>query len=515
MVHMKDKFLKMALCMLIIISIITFLISCGNSNDGGKTDNNKPDENKQVENGENDDEVDKEEENVVIEGIYEVGPGKTYETISKVPWGDLKAGDTVLIHWREEPYNEKLWLRWQGTEKEPITIKGVPGPDGQLPVLDGKDARDDSFYIYSNGARGVIKVGGVSYDDDILPQHIVIDSLKIINARENYKFRDFNGSGTYVVTASAIYIEKGENITIRNCILTSNSQALSITGGKTRNVLVERNHIYGNGNPGGSLAHNVYVCAKGITFQYNYFGPLADGADGHNIKDRSSGTVIRYNWIEGGTRQLDLVNRQTQFADPETDEILHDPLYKETYVYGNILIKPDDRGNPQVVHYGGDSGSEEYYRDGTLYFYNNTVITYRTGVTTLVRLSNSKQRCDARNNIIYAAGENSSFSILANEGIVDLSHNWISKGWSFGVENMTETTAVKDDGTQIEGTSPGFVSLKDWDFHLDDQSPCIGAGTDLYPSAAENHPVVYQYKKHQDAEPRQKDSFKDIGAFQK
>ena len=66
---------------------------------------------------------------------YEVGHGKSYERISDVPLGSLEAGDTVLIHWREEPYNEKFWLRGTGTAEAPITVRGVPGPTASFRLL--------------------------------------------------------------------------------------------------------------------------------------------------------------------------------------------------------------------------------------------------------------------------------------------------------------------------------------------------------------------------------------------
>src|SRR3712207_8345681 len=62
------------------------------------------------------------------------------------------------------------------------------------------------------------------------------------------------------------------------------------------------------------------------------------------------------------------------FNDTPTTEIytlsLHDalpiyPSYRETHVYGNILIEPNGAGNRQIVHYGGDSGSRANYRNGT------------------------------------------------------------------------------------------------------------------------------------------------------
>ena len=69
--------------------------------------------------------------------VYEVGPGKSYEAIGQAPWAALEPGDTVLIHWRPEPYREKWVICRRGSEDAPITVRGVPGPDGQLPVVSG------------------------------------------------------------------------------------------------------------------------------------------------------------------------------------------------------------------------------------------------------------------------------------------------------------------------------------------------------------------------------------------
>src|ERR1044071_6186635 len=71
---------------------------------------------------------------------YEVGPGKACESLSAVPWMSLAPGDAVRIHWRKEPYREKLLISARGTAERPITISGMKGPDGKLPVIDGANA---------------------------------------------------------------------------------------------------------------------------------------------------------------------------------------------------------------------------------------------------------------------------------------------------------------------------------------------------------------------------------------
>ena len=204
-------------------------------------------------------------------------------------------------------------------------------------------------------------------------------------------------TASYVNNAAAVWIEKGENITVRNNILHDSGNGLFVSSAEpfiSRNILVEGNYIYDNGNANSLFEHNTYTAALGITYQFNRFGPLRSRALGNNLKDRSAGLVVRYNWIEGGNRQLDLV---------ETDSatIQNDPSYRDTHVYGNVLIEPAAAGNRQITHYGGDNGTTANYRKGTLYFYQNTLVSTRTDRTTLFRLSTNEEHADARNNIFY------------------------------------------------------------------------------------------------------------------
>ena len=71
---------------------------------------------------------------------FEVGPGKPFTAIGAVPWESLQPGDLVLIYWQPASYKEKWVICRQGTAGNPITVRGVPGPAGQLPVIDGNGA---------------------------------------------------------------------------------------------------------------------------------------------------------------------------------------------------------------------------------------------------------------------------------------------------------------------------------------------------------------------------------------
>ncbi len=346
----------------------------------------------------------------VFATTYEVGPGKLYSSIGAVPWASLQPGDTVLIYWRTTPYKEKWVICRQGTATAPITVRGVPGPAGELPIIDGNGATTPSSLNFWSEARGVIKIGGANVPADTMPQYITIEKLDIRSARPPFTFTADDGSTqTYSANASTVYVEKGENITIRGCTLHDSGNGLFVASSDSavsRNILVEGNFIYDNGNTSSIYEHNNYTAAIGITFQYNRFGPLRAGCLGNNLKDRSAGLVVRHNWIEGGNRQMDLVDGE------DSSVIRNDLRYQETHVYGNILIEPDGAGNRQMVHYGGDSGATGSYREGLLHFYNNTLVSTRTDRTTLFRLSTNDERCDFRNNIAYVTASANTLSLL-------------------------------------------------------------------------------------------------------
>jgi hypothetical protein len=441
---------------------------------------------------------------------YEVGPGKPYATVGAVPWESLQPGDLVLIHARSTPYKEKFVLCRQGTAEQPIVVKGVRGSDGALPVLDGNGATTRAALNYWNQARGVVKIGGANVPADTMPRHIVVENLEIRSARPPYTFTPSSGAAqTYSANAAAIYVEKGEHVTIRNCVLRDSGNGLFIgspADQPSRDFLIEGNSIYDNGNDGSAYEHNNYSAAIGIVFQYNRFGPPRAGSVGNNLKDRSAGLVVRYNWIEGGNRQLDLV-------DAEDSSIIEaDPSYRSTFVYGNVLIEPAGAGNRQMAHYGGDSGNTAGYRKGTLHFYNNTLISTRTDRTTLFRLSTNEETCDFRNNIAYVTAAGSTLAMLDQDGQLMMSHNWFKPGRvsTFG----TLLGMISDDGTSVTGTSPGFHDEANADYRLAAGAAAIDSGALMNPAVPAAHEPLWQYLKHQGGEARLAAGALDLGAFE-
>ncbi|MDB6025487.1 MAG: hypothetical protein JWM68_1710 [Verrucomicrobiales bacterium] len=441
---------------------------------------------------------------------FEVGPGKTFSAIGQVPWETLQPGDTVLIYFRTNAYAEKFVLCRQGTLAAPITIRGVPGANGELPMLSGDSATTRTNLSYWGENRGVVKIGGANKPADTVPQFITIENLDIASARAPYTFTGASGTvQSYHSSAASIWIEKGANITIRNCTMHDSSDGFFVSSTDTlasQNILVEGCYFFGNGNLNSIFGHNVYTEALGITFQFNRFGPQRTGCLGNNLKDRSAGLVVRYNWIEGGSRELDLV-------DAEDSSLLRNhPSYRSTHVYGNVLFEPTAAGNSQIVHYGGDSGTTENYRKGKLFFYNNTVISHRPGQTTLFHLSTNDEQCEARNNIFFTTNSGSSMALVDEMGVLTLSHNWLKSGYKNCFSPLLGT--ISSDGTNLGGSGdPGFLNETNADFHLVQNSVCLDAGGVLTNVPGTNAPL-FQYRKHQASDPRLVSGVLDIGAFE-
>jgi hypothetical protein len=441
---------------------------------------------------------------------YHIGPNQTLTNIADAPWATLSAGDTVYIHWRELPYKEKWVINRQGTQLQPISVVGISNNLGQQPVIDGKDAVTVAGVNFWNESRGVIKIGGSNTPIDGLPQHIIIENLEIRSGRPPYQFTNDNGNTeSYGNNAASIYVEKAANLTIRNCTLhdSGNGLFLGAFNGLSQDILIEKNHIYDNGNVGRIFEHNTYTAAINVTYQYNHFGPLRVGAGGNNLKDRSAGLVVRYNWIESGNRQLDLVDAE------DSAVLVNHPNYTKTYVYGNILIEPDGAGNSQMIHYGGDSGVTDDYRKGDLYLFNNTIISTRLGNTTLVRLSTNDEKAHVFNNIIYNTANGNNMAMIDGSGTVNLKNNWIKSNWQDC--HCSPNGVVNNNGANILGTTPQFVDFANQDFHLQGASDAVDAGTIVLVELLPTHNIAQQYVKHQESSPRPLSLALDLGAFEK
>ena len=439
--------------------------------------------------------------------VYDVGPDQDYADPNEIPWENLESSTLVRIYYRDTPYACKWVINVTATEDAPVVIQGI-ADQNRRPVITGENAVTRQALDYWNEPRSVIKVGGSSIPDNPdRPAWIYIQGLDIQRARPGYSFSDDSGlSGTYNNNAAVVHIEEGDFITLYDCALHDASNGL-FSSSSTSDITISSCFIYDNGIEGSIYQHNSYTESRGIVFEFNHYGPLRTGCLGNNLKDRSSGTVIRYNWIEAGNRQLDLV-------ETDYDHIADDPGYDRTFVYGNVLIEPDGAGNSQILHYGGDGGDTSMYRNGTLYFYHNTVVSTRSGNATLMRLSTNTVHAEVFNNILFASAGGSYLAITSGYGQTVLRDNWLPTGWRLTHESGLDPGATVTDSGNVEGDIPGFVDLNSQDFNLSEDGEALdGAGE--WPSEVSGYPPEYQYICHQNREVKPSDATPDMGAFER
>jgi hypothetical protein len=471
------------------------------------------------------------EDRCLLSATYDVGPGQSYATIGAVPWESLGPGDTVRIHWQAQAYHEKIRISASGTSDQPIQIIGVAGPSGQLPVIDGSNAttRPQDVYRYApTQDRGLLTITpspGQPYG--YIPSYIDIEGLDLQDAYAPWTFTDASGAvRTYANNAAALYVERGQHLVINDCTLTGSGNGLFVGSGSdsaslSEDILVENCDIFGNGTVGSYREHNVYTEAIGIVFQYNHLGLPRPGSQGNNLKDRSAGTVIRYNWIEGGGHMLDLVDPQdSAWATVQADG------FHQTYVYGNVFINgPGAQGATYLVHYGGDDSVYANYRKGTLYFYNNTVVNQadQTGAgarwrTILLQLDTNDESADVRNNILFNEAATpgataTELDLMNTAGNADFGVNWVSPDWQPYRSGLPFTGTISGTSNFLvdPANDPGFVNLADGDVRLVSGSAAVDAGEAL----TTDYPVDRQYLDPQSGTDRPVvGSAPDLGAFE-
>ncbi len=470
---------------------------------------------------------------------FPVGPGLLYETVSDVPWNDLGPGDTVRIHWRSSPYQEKILIRTKGTIDQPIRVCGVPNNAGELPLLSGNGATSRADLAFGSYLPiqdlGLITI----YHNDYYtkPANIVIENLRLEGSHPDYQYTNtFGDLRSYEAGAACIRVQAADNVIIRNNEISDCGNGLFAMSQDytefhlTRNILIEGNHLYDNGVVGSWFQHNLYIQAIGATYQYNRLGRNKAGAMGGNLKDRSVGTVIRYNWLDGSQRVIDLVEVQ-EYAQYVIEQVYLDSLsgpadpdrlievqaneakYRVAHVYGNLIRNVGSTDGSLLIHYGYDT-VPEYTRKGTLYFYNNTVavLTDQTDhwSTRLFDVTTIDETVEAFNNIIYATNETGTTAGFlnitrnGNAGTVNLGVNWISDGWLTGSGTVNGLSNLID-------TSLATAPINRDTLEPLNEPTSINQGQALPSIVTTEHPVPYQYSPHQGSVARS--NINDLGAY--
>ena len=347
---------------------------------------------------------------------YRVGPGQSYTSLGQVPWESLGAGDTVRIFYRDQPYREKMIISTSGTATQPIRVCGVPSADGKLPMLSGENATTrpqllSKFGHYGTDSmqqRAILVIWAPTYEGMV--QHVQVEGLQFQDVMHTpYRPQDMNSfvdaDGTthsYDDGGAGIRVQRARNLTFRGNAFIHNPVGIYIISQAyaenfmVRNVLVEGNYFANNGLLDDYNKHQAYLQGTNFTIQYNYFGQLTPGAQANNLKMRTAGDVVRYNYFENGARALDMIDIEDfvevvmpwQYARFKADASNHtdaasDALqaadwdnYKRSYVYGNLFHMHGAQAWPNPIHYGYDNSPLDR-RPGTLWFYFNTLV-YQT-----------------------------------------------------------------------------------------------------------------------------------------
>lgn len=420
---------------------------------------------------------------------YVVG-GVMYPTLASVPWSTLGAGDTVTIPYSATPYRETFAITTSGSAAMPIRVRGLAGPGGERPIIDGENAVAGA----NTHVRGLLSIRNGA-------ANVVIEGLAFRHAHADYAHAGlFPG-----LNASGIYLEDGSHVIVRDCEFYRNGNGFFTAPG-TADVRFERNYVYDNGNVNSTQEHNSYTESDGIVFEGNHYGPLLLGARGNSLKDRSAGTIIRYNFIDGGNRTLDLVEAETSDVD-FTSRVASTPVY----VYGNVLIKRDETTQSQVVHFGGDNGTTSNYRR-TLYFYNNTVYSTRAVRTTFFHFDADAPVVDVRNSIFVTPTSTQIYLLDSSTSVgasVALVNDYLPTGWSVSVSAALSATVSNTAVTT--GTMPGFVDAATLDFHLLPTATVRDGGAGLATGVL---PVLLEYLVETETTPRVVDGPLDLGAFE-
>ncbi|MBN9518392.1 VCBS repeat-containing protein [bacterium] len=463
--------------------------------------------------------------------VYDIGPGKPYQNIADLDWTKLGPGDTVNIHYKPGGYHEIFMVSTRGTSNSWITINGIPDPaTGALPVIDGVNAvmapQFASHYAPLSG-YGLVVVGArPGFKDGYQPGYVSIQNLQIQNAYKDYSFTDYDGTRkNYGAVGAGVYLERADNVTLLGNTINANGEGVFGAGQSTfnrlmANITLDHNYIYGNGNPGSYLEHNTYLEGIDTVYQNNRYGPTRSGSAGAGLKDRSAGLIIRNNYIEGGTVQVQLPEAQNQI-----DLAITLGRYHKTYVYGNVLFSGP--GNASTfVWFGGDQGLTAFNRKGIVYLYGNTLISQSdkssTYATTAVRLQSAGETLDARNNIIVAIPNTpgatpSDLGLLGPGDNAYFGSNWVASSFSWTTTGSRVFTGHIGGTSNLivgPGTEPEFVSISGPDFHLNSGSAAIDKAGRLAGAAA-LYPLTRQYAAPIGSQPRQVvGSASDLGAFE-
>ena len=391
-------------------------------------------------------------------GDYEVGAGKQYAMLQSTPAANTIVPGSIIRVWNTDTtgsypstFNEYYQITANGTPTQPIILCGVPDSLGNLPVIDGSNATAQAGV--STGAAagmGVVSLWAGGYGKNTPysywqsgaagPNYISVTGLHIAHGTPNFSYTPPGGGAAlpYGAFTSCLNIRSGSYIDLSgNDLDTCGLGIFTAENGNsawapiTQLVTITGSHIENAGISGQSLEHGAYFQSWYALMQGNLvdnYNPLASGSA---IKWRGVEGIFRYNNVASGAARLfDLVEEQDSpnyitfesYLGLPGDFNCNDSMYclgdnagpnvlagyqesfQKDFIYGNELFGASAQ---QQIHYSADVASGMEDRNGTLYFYSNTLDAaqriFDTGENGDGFNGYFPQRIDARNNIFWAS----------------------------------------------------------------------------------------------------------------
>jgi hypothetical protein len=279
---------------------------------------------------------------------------------------------------------------------------------------------------------------------------------------ENVEF-----SGAAVSDANGAGIrQEGANLTVRGCYFHDNQDGILAGDDASSQILIENTEFDHNG-AGDGYSHNLYINHVGkLIFQYNYSHRAVAG---HLLKSRAAETHVLY-------------NRLTGESDGTQSYEIDVPNGGKTYVIGNLVEQGANTGNPAMLAYG-EEGANAANPSDALFVVNNTFVNDRGSGT----------------------------FVLVGDAVKTPVH-LVNNVFSGGGTKCSQPNPV--DSASFTGSAPGFANAAQYDYHLVDGSPCIGAGvapgTDGSFSLAPNRQYVHPVS----SEGRTTVGTIDVGAYE-
>jgi MYXO-CTERM domain-containing protein len=338
----------------------------------------------------------------------------------------VKPGDIVEIE-GGRTYKGRQFFEVAGTEKAPITVRGVP-KDGKRPIIAGGDS---TIYVSAD--------------------HYVFESIEVTGG-----------------TSRCFFIE-AHDVTLRDMVVHGCAHhGLLAADYRTGTIVIERSEFYDSGE--GGRHHQIYVASDQVNhpgsvfrLQHSY---IHDGNGGNNVKSRCERNEIYFNWIEGARyHELELIG-------PDVD---NPPDRREdSDVVGNVLVK----GNPEAhgIRLGGDGTMDT---DGRYRLVNNTFVMMN-GDRSAIRLFEGIESLELYNNaFVSAAGgpvilmRTDRVEWTRGKGLIVGSHNFIPSGSSMVPSELVDT---------VGGGHAGFGDLAAHDLRPKAGSLLVDAGTSTMPT---------------------------------